>query len=320
MNTPSRKSKENDKGRMISFILRRLLLAIPVFFIVVSATFLLVRLAPGSPFASDRKLPPAVEQRLMERYQLDGTLGQQFTAYWGRLLRGDLGESLKFRNRGVAEILAQSLPKSLTIGALAMLIALGLGTVLGAYAAVHHGSPRDRAAMLAALAGICMPSFVLAPVFILLFAILLPLFPVAGWGTPSHFLLPALCLGLPYAAYCARLMRTSMLDVLHQDFIRTARAKGLPESRIVYAHALRIAALPLVSFAGPLAAHVLTGSLIIEEIFKIPGIGPFFVNSVFNRDPFLMGGCVIVYFTLLVLFNLIVDILYTVLDRRIKLS
>lgn len=305
---------------MLTFILRRLLLAIPVFFIVVSATFLLVRMAPGSPFAADRKLPAEVERRLMERYNLDGSLGRQFVAYWSNLLRGDLGESLKYRNRTVAEILAQSLPRSVTIGALAMVIALGLGTVLGTYAAVHHDTPRDRVAMLAALAGICMPSFVLAPVFILLFAILLPLFPVAGWGTPSHLVLPALCLGLPYAAYCARLMRTSMLEVLNQDFIRTARAKGLPEVRVVYGHALRIAALPLVSFAGPLAAHVLTGSLVIEEIFKIPGIGPFFVNSVFNRDPFLMGGCVMVYFVMLVGFNLLVDILYTVLDRRIKLG
>lgn len=305
---------------MLPFLLRRILLAIPVFFIVVSATFLLVRLAPGTPFASERKLPAATEQRLKEKYQLDGTLGQQYLAYWSRLLRGDLGESLKFRNRTVSEILAQTLPKSLTIGALAMLIALGLGTVLGTAAAVHQDTPRDRAAMLAALAGICMPSFVLAPLAILLFAILLPIFPVAGWGTPSHLVLPALCLGLPYAAYCARLMRTSMLDVLTQDFVRTARAKGLPESAVVYRHALRVAALPLVSFAGPLAAHVLTGSLIVEEIFKVPGIGPFFVNAVFNRDPFLMGGCVIVYFTLLVLFNLIVDILYTVLDRRIQLG
>lgn len=305
---------------MISFVIRRLLLAIPVFFIVVSLTFLFVRLAPGSPFASDRKLPAEVEKRLLERYQLDGTLGKQFTSYWGNILRGDLGESVKFRNRSVTEIIGQTLPKSVTIGALAMVLALGLGTVLGSYAAVHHNSGRDQVAMLAALVGICMPSFVLAPLFVLLFAILIPLFPVAGWGTPMHFVLPVLCLGLPYAAYCARLMRTSMLEVLNQDFIRTARAKGVTETLITYRHALRVAALPLVSFAGPLAAHVLTGSLIVEEIFKVPGIGPFFVNSVFNRDPFLMGGCVIVYFLLLVFFNLVVDILYTVLDRRVKLA
>lgn len=305
---------------MFSFVIRRLLLAVPVFFIVVSATFLLVRVAPGSPFAADRKLSPEVEQRLMERYQLDGSLGQQFISYWKNLLRGDLGESLKYRNRTVAEIIAQTLPRSLVIGTLAMIIALTLGVTMGTMAAVHHDTWRDRVAMLLALAGICAPSFVLAPVLILLFAIIVPWFPVAGWGTPSHLVLPAICLGLPYAAYCARLMRTSMLEVLNQDFIRTARAKGLAESIVTYRHALRIAVLPLVSFSGPLAAHVLTGSLVVEEIFKIPGLGPFFVNSVFNRDPFLMGGCVMVYFGLLVALNLAVDLLYTVLDRRIRLS
>jgi ABC-type dipeptide/oligopeptide/nickel transport system permease component len=305
---------------MIAFILKRLLATSVILFIVVTLTFLFVRIAPGSPFASDRKIDPSVEARLQQQFNLDGSLGTQLLRYWGNLLRGNLGESTKYRGRSVTEIIGQTLPKSLTIGALAMMLALGLGTVLGATAAVHHDTPRDRAAMLLALTGICMPSFVLAPLFVLLLAIMIPLFPVAGWGTPSHIVLPVLCLGLPYAAYCARLMRTSMLDVLNQDFIRTARAKGATPTRVVYGHALRVAALPLVSFAGPLAAHVLTGSLIVEEIFKVPGIGPFFVNSVFNRDPFLMGGCVIVYFALLILFNLLVDILYTVLDRRVKLS
>ena len=173
--------------------------------------------------------------------------------------------------------------------------------------------------MLLALAGICLPAFLLAPLAVLVFAIWLQWLPVAGWGDASNLVLPALCLAAPYAAYCSRLVRTSMLDVLGRDFIRTARAKGLSERAVVYRHALKIGILPLVSYAGPLAANVLTGSMVIEEIFKIPGLGPFFVNAVLNRDVFLVGGTVIVYFTVLVTFNTVTDILYTFLDKRIKL-
>jgi oligopeptide transport system permease protein len=302
------------------FIFFRLLQTLPVLFVVISLTFILVRLAPGSPFASDRKLPPAVELTLREKYDLDGNLSSQFFRYWGRLLRGDLGESLKLKDRTVAEILAQALPNSMVVGILALTLALTLGTVLGSVAAVHHNSSIDRAAMFAALAGICLPSFVIAPLAVLLFAFWLPLFPAAGWGGPAHLVLPVLCLALPFAATTARLMRTSMLDVLHQDFIRTARAKGLPERIVVYRHALKVAILPLISYAGPLAAHILTGSIVIEELFKIPGIGPFFINSILNRDVFLAAGTVIVYSTLLVFFNIVVDLLYVVLDRRIRVA
>jgi len=304
---------------MISFILRRLLFALPVLAMVVSATFLFMRVAPGSPFGADRKLSADIEQRLLTRYRLDGTLGQQFTAYWGNLLKGDLGDSIKYKNRTVGEIIGQTFPKSALIGIGAMIVALGIGVVAGSYAAIHHGTVRDHAAMGLALAGICLPSFVLAPLLVLLLALQFPVFPVAGWGTLSHLVLPIACLGIPYGAYCARLMRTSMLDVLNQDFIRTARAKGLEEHTVTYRHALRVAALPLVNYAGPLAANVLTGSLVVEEIFKIPGMGPFFVNAVLSRDIFLVGGCVIVYFTLLIALNLLSDIVTAMLDRRIRL-
>ncbi len=304
---------------MIAFIIKRILIAIPVLVIVVSATFLLVRSAPGSPFDRDRALSPLVEKRLNEKYGLDGTVISQLGRYWWRLLQGDLGDSTKYANRTIADIIGQTLPNSAILGFGALTLALLIGVALGTYAAVHHNAVGDRAAMLAALAGICLPSFLIAPLFVLLFAILLPLFPVAGWGMPAHYILPVLCLALPYGAYCARLMRTSMLEVLNQDFVRTARAKGLPEKIVVYKHALKTAILPLVSFSGPLAAHVLTGSLIIESIFKIPGMGTFFVNAVIDRDVFLIAGAVIVYSSLLIAMNILVDVLYVTLDRRVKL-
>jgi oligopeptide transport system permease protein len=304
---------------MLSFIFKRLLYSLPVFFLVVSATFLFMRLAPGSPFGADRKLSADIETRLLSRYQLDGSIGQQFLGYWGNLLKGDLGDSIKYRNRSVVEIIGQTFPKSAVIGFGALLLALGIGVVAGSHAAIHHGTFRDHAAMGMALMGICLPSFVLAPLLVLLLAITFPIFPVAGWGTLSHLVLPIICLGVPFGAYCARLMRTSMLDVLNQDFIRTARAKGLDEKAVTYRHALRVASLPLVNYAGPLAANILTGSLVVEEIFKIPGMGPFFVNAVLSRDIFLVGGCVIVYFSLLIVLNLLSDISIALLDRRIRL-
>jgi len=305
---------------MISSILRRLLWAIPVLIIVISGTFLLIRLSPGSPFGSERNLDPAVEQRLLEKFDLDGSWDQQLTRYWENLLQGDLGISTQHRDRTVVEILAQTLPKSILLGFWALLLAWGIGILAGTGAAYYHNRPQDRTLMLLALLGICLPSFVIAPILILFFGIVIPIFPVAGWGSEAHLILPVLCLALPYGAYCARLVRTSMLETLNQDFIRTARSKGLPEYSILFRHALKVAILPLVSYTGPLAAHILTGSIIVEEIFKIPGLGPFFVNSVLNKDVFMAGGCVIVYSILLISMNLLVDIFYTVLDRRVKLS
>ena len=304
---------------MIGFIFKRCLLALPVFFIVVSASFLLMRIAPGSPFGADRKLDAEVEAHLLKRFALDGSLQHQFVSYWKNLAEGNFGDSIKYRNRSVAEIIGQSLPKSLAVGSAALALALLIGIVAGSYAAVHHNSRADRIAMLLALAGICIPAFVLAPLLVLLFGILIPIFPVAGWGTAAHYVLPVLCLSLPYGAYCARLMRTSMLEVLQQDFIRTAHAKGIHSISVIYHHALRVAILPLVSYAGPLAAGILTGSFVVEDIFKIPGMGTFFVNAVINRDVFLEGGCVIIYFSLLIALNLLTDVLLGILDRRVRL-
>ena len=305
---------------MVAYLLRRLAALGIVLFCVVSATFFLMRFSPGSPFDAERKIPEAIERQLMAKYQLDGPLWQQYRDYLGDLLRGDLRLSTKYRNRSVNEILAQTLPVTLTLGAAAFLVATLAGVWLGTFAATHHGRPGDTGAMLAALLAISLPSFVIGPLAILVFALWLGWLPVGGWGGLSHLVMPALVLAAPYVAAIARLMRGSMLETLNQDFVRTARAKGLRESTILYKHALRIAILPVVSYLGPLAANLLTGSIVVETIFNIPGAGGFFVNSILNKDTFLLGGVVIVYCALLVFLNLIVDLAYTVLDRRIQLD
>ncbi len=304
---------------MLTTTLNRLLALVGVLFCVVTLTFFLVRLAPGGPFDKERKIPPHIEKQLLAKYKLDGTLWEQYTGYLGDLVRGDLRLSTKYRNRTVNEILGQSLPVSLTLGLIAFLVAITGGILLGALAAVRKDTPVDTAAMLAALFAVSIPTFVTGPVLILVFALWLHWLPVGGWGRPEQLILPALTLAAPYVAYIARLMRASLLEVLNQDYIRTARAKGLSGTRIVFKHALKVAILPVVSFAGPLAAHLLTGSIVVETIFNIPGAGSFFVYSILNRDGFLLGGVVIVYCTLLVLFNFAADICYSLLDRRISL-
>ncbi|SDU21534.1 oligopeptide transport system permease protein [Verrucomicrobium sp. GAS474] len=300
------------------FLARRLLSGALVLFVVVSLTFLAMRFAPGNPFTTERAIPEAVLHQLQARYNLAGTRGEQYFNYLGSLAHGDLGPSIRYKNRTVGEILAQSLPVSMAIGACAFVIAMTAGIALGSFAAVRHNQAGDRGAMLLSLLGISLPSFVLAPLAILLFGVGLRWFPVAGWGGPRELILPSVCLALPFAASVARLMRTSLLDVLQQDYVRTARAKGVAEGRVVYVHALKVAILPVLAYAGPLAANLMTGSLVVEQIFAIPGIGPFFVNSVLNLDIFLVGGVVLVYSFLLVLFNIVVDVLCAMLDKRIR--
>ncbi len=279
-----------------------------------------MRLSPGGPFDSERKIPPAIEKRLLEKYQLDGPIWQQYLGYLGSLARGDLRDSTKYRNRSVAEILSQTLPITLTLGSIALVLAVVAGVVLGVTAAAGAHTWKDAAAMLLALAAISLPTFLIGPLLILIFGFWLKWLPVGGWGDIKSLILPAITLATPYVAYIARLLRGSMIETLGQDFVRTARAKGLSERVVLYRHALRIAILPVVSFLGPLAANLLTGSLVVETIFNIPGAGGFFVYSIINRDGFLLGGVVIVYCTLLVVFNLVVDLLYPVLDRRIRLN
>jgi oligopeptide transport system permease protein len=304
---------------MLRFVAKRVLGLIVILFCVVTITFFLIRLMPGGPFDRERKLPEHIEKQLLAKYKLDGPLPEQYINYLGDLLHGDLRLSTKYRSRSVNEILADSLPVSGLLGGIAFCAATIGGVLLGSLAAAKQHTWIDRNAMLAALFAISLPPFVIGPLLVLVFAIYIPLFPVGGWGTLQSLVLPSITLAAPYTAYIARLTRASMLEVLTQDYIRTARAKGLSESAVIYKHALRVAILPVVSFLGPLAANLLTGSIVVESIFSIPGAGGFFVNSVLNRDGFLLAGVVIVYCTLLVLFNLLVDVLYGFLDRRITL-
>ena len=315
---------------MLPFILRRFAAMLVVLFCVVTITFFLTQSMPGGPFTRERKIPDSIRQQLEARFNLDGTLWEQYTKYLGvrrnssghfsGLLQGDLQPSLKYLDRSVGELLGNTLPISALLGIAAFFLATTGGVWLGSLAAVRHRTPTDTGAMLAALFLISIPNFVIGPVLVLGFAIWLHWLPVGGWGSWTSLILPAITLAGPYVAYIARLMRTSMLEVLGQDFVRTARAKGLSESRVIYKHALKIALLPVVSYLGPLAANLLTGSLVIETIFNLPGAGPFFINAILNKDVFLLEGVVIVYCALLVALNLAVDVAYTFLDRRIALA
>jgi len=304
---------------MIRFIAKRTVGLVVILFCVVTITFFLVRLMPGGPFDRERKLPEHIEKQLLAKYKLDGPLLEQYFNYLGDLLHGDLRLSTKYRSRSVNEILADSLPVSGLLGGIAFCIATVGGVFFGSLAAAKQQTWIDRTAMFVALFAVSLPPFVIGPLLVLVFAIDWAVLPVGGWGNLQSLILPSITLAAPYTAYIARLTRSSMLEVLTQDYIRTARAKGLRESAVLYKHGLRVAILPVVSFLGPLAANLLTGSIVVESIFSIPGTGGFFVNSVLNRDGFLLAGVVIVYCSLLVLFNLVVDLLYGLLDHRISL-
>jgi ABC-type dipeptide/oligopeptide/nickel transport system permease component len=305
---------------MIALIIRRLLISIPVVLIVLSLTFLLCRLAPGNPFTNGKAIRPEIMAQLNKQHDLDGTLTDQYLRYMGKVLRGNLNISTQYLNRSVNEIIAQTLPVSMTLGALAYCFALLFGVMLGAWAAVRHNQWGDRALMLIALLGISIPSFVSAPLLVLWLALSWHLLPAYGWGSADQILLPAFCLSLPFTATIARLTRGSLLEVLKLDFVRTARAKGLPENAVLFRHALKVAILPIIGFSGPAAAGILTGSLVIETLFGIPGIGQFFVNSALNHDPFMTSGVVLVFSVFLIVLNLFADILYFVVDRRVKLE
>jgi ABC-type dipeptide/oligopeptide/nickel transport system permease component len=305
---------------MIAILVRRLLQALPVLFIVVSLTFLLVRIAPGSPFSSDKNLPKEIKTQLEKQYDLNGTLGHQYGQYLWKVAHGNLGLSTQLRNRTVNEIIGQALPVSMVLGSLAFALALGIGIPCGAMAAVRHNTAGDRALTLLALLGISVPSFVVAPVLVMIFAIWLNVLPSYGWGSPDQIILPAICLAIPFAATIARLTRGSLLEVLRLDFIRTARAKGLPENVVLYRHALKVAILPVIGYSGPAVAGILVGSIVIEKLFGIPGIGQFFVNSILDRDPFTTSGVVVVFSVFLIFFNLVADVLYFIVDRRVKME
>jgi len=305
---------------LLRYALLRLLGAIPTLLLVIVLAFLMVHAAPGGPFDRERVLPPEIEENIAKAYQLDEPLTQQFLSYMSGLLRGDLGPSYGYRDHTVSELIGNAFPLSLKLGAMAMLFAMVIGVGAGTTAALQKDSLIDRTVMAFAMTGISIPVFVIAPVLVLLFAVRLQWLP-AGWSGSegaARFLLPAISLALPQIAYIARLTRASMIEVLSSDFIRTARAQGLGTQAIVRYHALRPSMLPVISYMGPAIAAILTGSVVVEQIFGIPGLGQFFVRGALNRDYPLVLGIVIFYATLVILLNLIVDVLYSVIDPRIR--
>ena len=305
---------------MTRFILRRLVELVPTALVIVAASFALVRLAPGSPFSSEREIPPEVLRELDAKYGFDRPLPEQFVRYLGNLLRGDLGLSTKYPQRSVNEIIADGFPVTLSLAAVALVWALLVGITAGVIGAVRQNTVWDHAAMTTALVGISIPSFVLGPVLVLVVSLRWHLLPPAGWGDWRHVILPGLTLGTIYAASIARLTRGGMLEVVRSDFVRTARAKGLSERLVIWRHMLRGGLLPVVSYLGPAIANMLTGSVVVEKIFNVPGIGPYFVDAAFNRDYFLVMGIVILYAGFLLVMNLLVDVVYGLLDPRIEYS
>jgi len=303
---------------MLRFIAARLLQTIPVLLMVATLTFFMVRSVPGGPFDSEKSVPEQVKRQIEAYYGLDKPLVRQYLDYMGHLVRGDLGPSYKYANRTVNEMIALTFPVSLQLGALALGIALLVGMTAGVVAALRPNSPIDYLASGLSMTGICLPTFVMGPLLILVFALTLKWFNASGWFEPRDRILPALTLGVVYAAYVARLTRGGMLEILSQDFIRTARAKGANATRVLFRHALRGGLLPVVSFLGPAAAGIVTGSFVIEMIFQIPGLGRHFVTSAFNRDFTMITGIVVFYAALIVFFNLAVDIVQIWLNPKLK--
>jgi len=303
---------------MLGYVVRRVAGFFPILFVIVSVAFFLMRIAPGGPFDQERALPPQVRANIEARYHLDEPLWRQYLRYMGDVLQGDLGPSFRYPDRSVNELLTLGFPVSLTLGLCALGVALTIGGTSGVLAGLRRNSVVDYLTMSVALFGVSVPNFVLGPILMLIFALGLGWLPVAGWGTWRHLVLPSVTLGAFYAAYIARLTRAGLLEVIGQDFIRTARAKGLRESVVVLRHALPGAILPVVTYLGPASAAVLTGSVVVETIFSIPGIGRYFVGSALNRDYTMVLGTVVFYSALLVAFNLIVDVLYAYLDPRVQ--
>jgi oligopeptide transport system permease protein len=308
---------------MLAQIARRLLIAIPTMFVIIAAAFFLMRAAPGSPFDAERQLPPEIERRLKAAYDLDKPVVEQFAIYVQKLVfHGDLGPSMKYKDKDVADIIAEGLPTSLIIGAAAMLLALGVGCSLGIWAALRQNRPEDYVAMGFAVAGVCLPPLVLAPLFSLIFAVQLQWLPSAGLFrdqyTVSHLLLPVVTLALPQVAIISRLMRASMIEAMRSNAIRTARAKGLPERTVVWRHALPVAMIPIISYLGPAISTVLTGGFVIETVFQLPGIGKQFTIAALQRDYTLVMGVVILYAGMIIFFNMLSDVLYGALDPRAR--
>jgi oligopeptide transport system permease protein len=303
---------------MLNFIVRRLLLIIPMALLVVTVTWGLIRVAPGSFYSEEKTLPPAIEENIKRKYGLDKPWYQQYAIMMGNILRLDFGDSLRYQGQSVNEIIRRHFPYSATIGLLAYILALILGLGAGIIAALRQNSAFDYGSMAMAMLGLSVPNFVLGPILVLVFSLWLFIFPPARWGGISSIILPVITLAAIYAAYIARLTRAGMLEVMRSDYIRTARAKGLDEKTVLLKHGLRGGIIPVVSFTGPALASLLAGTVVVEKIFAIPGLGNIFIQSVLNRDEPLILGIVAFLSILIMFFNLAVDISYGFLDPRIR--
>jgi oligopeptide transport system permease protein len=307
---------------MLNYAVRRLLSAIPTLFVIITLAFFMMRLAPGGPFDREKQLPPEIEANILRAYNLDKPVYEQYVDYLTNIVRGDFGPSYKYLDFTVTDLIMTGFPVSLRLGLYAIVIAVLFGVAAGTVAALNQNSTFDYLVMGFAMTGIVIPNFVMAPLLALVFGVYLSLLPVAGWGGGKlqYQILPVITLALPQIAYIARLTRGSMVEVMNSNFIRTARAKGLAERIVVVRHALRGGLLPVVSYLGPATAAVITGSVVIESIFDVPGIGRYFVNGALNRDYPVVMGVVIFYAVLIILLNLLVDLLYGFLDPRVKVE
>jgi oligopeptide transport system permease protein len=305
---------------MLRYALRRFLGACPTLFVLMTAAFFMMRLAPGGPFDQERRVPAEVEGNLNRVYHLDEPLVQQYGRYLVNIVRGDFGPSFQYKDFTVTELIAGGFPVSLRLGGIAIVLAFLIGALLGTWAALRQNSWLDFAVMATAMSGITIPNFVMAPLLSLIFGVYLSWLPVGGWGGGDvvHSVLPVIALCLPQIAYVARLTRGSMIEVLRSNYLRTARAKGLPEQLTLRRHAMRAALLPVVSYLGPAIAGIITGSVVIEQIFQVPGLGRYFVQGALNRDYTLVMGVVVFYGGLIILLNLVVDLVYGLLDPRVE--
>ena len=305
---------------MVKYTLKRLLMAVVTLWVIITMTFVLMHAIPGNPFADEKRIQPEIMANLNAKYGLDKPLIEQYGIYMSNLVRGDFGVSLKYQNRTVNSLIAQGFPVSMTLGAAACLIGIGIGILFGIIAGINRGRLPDYAVIILSILGVSVPSFVFASIFQYIFGAKLQWAPVAGWGAPVFLILPTLALGLRMIAYIARMMRTSLLDVLSQDYINTARAKGLTEGQVIRRHTIRNAITPIITVAGVMVAGTLVGSFVIENIFNIPGMGKYLVNAVKDSDYTVILGMTAFYAMILVAVTFVVDILYVIVDPRVKLD
>jgi oligopeptide transport system permease protein len=308
---------------MFGYIARRILIAVPTILVIITVAFFMMRAAPGGPFDLERPMPEEVRQNILEHFGMNRPVHEQYFAYLGDLAQADLGPSLRFRDKTVADIISEGFPVSATIGGLSILLALFVGSILGSLAALRQNKLTDFAVMGFAMGGITIPPFVMGPILALVFGLWLHLLPTGGLDprfgmTPERLVLPVVTLALPQIAIVSRLMRASMIEVLRSNYIRTARAKGLSGPAVLFRHALRAAVLPLVSYIGPASAALVTGSIVIEQVFQLPGIGRQFVMAALQRDYTVVMGVVILYASLIILLNLLADLIYAALNPRVK--